>query len=1123
MAKKGKVKTVQVAVPTIYAYVTPEIRRHDGWTKIGYTEQTPEKRIRQQTQTADVIFELKWHMNAIYEDGSGESFKDQQFHVYLQKHNVERRNKTEWFHILPEAAQKELIEFRINRGIDLNDETIDYTLRVEQDDAVSKAKDYFALHEKGEYLWNAKPRFGKTLASFDLCKRLDAKNVLIVTNRPVIATSWYKDYCQFFGPSSGYLFVSEVETLQGDDKEYKHVHSRKEYDDYVKVHPKMGCIEFVSLQNLKGAVYFGGKYQKLSEIANTNWDILIIDEAHEGVDTYKTDVAFDHILRKYTLHLSGTPFKALANNKFRADAIYNWTYADEQNAKESWKKDGNVDSNPYADLPRLNLFTYQMSDIIRDKVEQGVEINGETMEYAFDLNEFFAVNNNGRFIHEAEVNRFLEALTTQEKFPFSTPELRAELKHTLWILNRVDSAKALIRKLRGHEVFGKGHYQIIPAIGDGRVDENDASIDIFKSVQDAIKNYEKTITVSVGQLTTGVTIPEWTGVLMLSNMKSPSLYMQAAFRCQNPCLFYEKGKYFRKKDAYVFDFDPARTLIIFEEFANDLISDTAGGNGDTETRKKHVGVLLNFFPVYGEESDGEMVELDAEKILSIPRKLKSREVVNHGFMSNYLFQNISNVFGAPAEVLEKIKQMLPAKDPGPMGDIDEKTRDELYINEEGEVELPKDIVIGKAAEIFGDRQYGNLNEAICNIFNYDDNEVNQFGQQSLFTIDNPSVAPPNFNQVKEIAKNNIDMLLNEASRHYESQMSTSTQNSLERKLKSDAEIITRHNQDNYRIEMSKIEEQRNEELNKANSEEEIQKVNAAFLQSATKLQENCKDSVKEALDKAFEDAKKEIVRSVETDVKDKEKREKEDSIRDHLRGFSRTIPSFLMAYGDENTTLENFDTIIPPDVFKEVTGITVEDFRFLRDGGNWDTDLLGESKKHFDGHLFDPIVFNDSIKEFLSKKKELSNYFDENQKEDIFDYIPPQKTNQIFTPKKTVKKMVDMLEEENPGCFDDPNKTFIDLYMKSGLYITEIVKRLFNSEKIKEIYPDDGERLNHIFSKQVYGLAPTEIIFNISTNYILGFSDEIEIKQQNLRQADALKLIEEDKLESYLKDEFGSV
>ena len=517
MAKKAKVKTVQQAVPTIYAYVTPEIRRHDGWTKIGYTEQSPEKRIKQQTKTADVIFELKWHMNATYEDGS--SFKDQQFHAYLQKHDVERLDNTEWFHILPEPARQELIAFRINKGIDLDDSTIEYKLRAEQDEAVSKAKDYFALHERGEYLWNAKPRFGKTLASYDLCKRLDAKNVLIVTNRPAIANSWYEDYCKFLGPSSGYLFVSEVETLKGDDAKYKHVLSRKAYEDYVKVHPEMRCIEFVSLQNLKGSIYFNGKYRKLDEVAKTKWDILIVDEAHEGVDTYKTDVAFDHINRSYTLHLSGTPFKALANNKFEARAIYNWTYADEQNAKRKWEEENSADTSPYADLPRLNLFTYQMSDIIRDKVEQGVEINGETMEYAFDLNEFFEVDKNGRFLHEADVNRFLEALSTQEKFPFSTPELRKELKHTLWILNRVESAKALIRKLRVHDVFGKGHYEVVPAIGDGRVDEGDKAIDVFQAAKDAIKNFEKTITVSVGQLTTGVTIPEWTGVLMLSNMK----------------------------------------------------------------------------------------------------------------------------------------------------------------------------------------------------------------------------------------------------------------------------------------------------------------------------------------------------------------------------------------------------------------------------------------------------------------------------------------------------------------------------------------------------------------------------------------------------------------------------
>lgn len=224
---------------------------------------------------------------------------------------------------------------------------------------------------------------------------------------------------------------------------------------------------------------------------------------------------------------------------------------------------------------------------------------------------------------------------------------------------------------------------------------------------------------------------------------------------------------------------------------------------------------------------------------------------------------------------------------------------------------------------------------------------------------------------------------------------------------------------------------------------------------------------------------------------------REEEIRDHLRGFSRTIPSFLMAYGNENVTLENFDKIVPDNVFQEVTGITLDEFRLLRDGGVC-------NGKEFDGLIFDSIVFNDSVKEFLALKKKLANYFDEKSTEDIFDYIPPQKTNQIFTPKKVVKKMVDMLEEENPNCFDDPNKTFIDLYMKSGLYIAEIVKRLYKSKKMKDIFPDEMERLKHIFEKQVFGLAPTEIIFRIAVNYILGFDEKQEIKKHNLKQFDSM-------------------
>lgn len=178
-------------------------------------------------------------------------------------------------------------------------------------------------------------------------------------------------------------------------------------------------------------------------------------------------------------------------------------------------------------------------------------------------------------------------------------------------------------------------------------------------------------------------------------------------------------------------------------------------------------------------------------------------------------------------------------------------------------------------------------------------------------------------------------------------------------------------------------------------------------------------------------------------------------------------------------------------------------------------------QQHFEGHVFDEVVFDDSIVEFVTLKKKLADYFDERNIEDIFDYIPPQKTNQIFTPKDVVKRMVDMLEEENPGCFDDKDKTFIDLYMKSGLYITEIVKRLYQSDEMKKQFPDKQERLKHIFEKQVYGLAPTEIIYRIATSYILGFDEKMIIENHNFRQVDALPYAKDGTLQGKLDELFG--
>ena len=1086
------VNTSHPALPQIYAYTTPEIARHDGWTKIGYTEQDVDTRLKQQMHTADVEYKLEWHGNATYED-TGETFHDTDFHGYLRKLDVVSKPGTEWFEIEPSPAHQRFYEFRENHGI-VGDALapVEYRLRDEQERASEKTVDYAHLHERGEFLWNAKPRFGKTLTSYDFCKCIGAQKILIVTNRPAIANSWYDDYVKFVGFESGLAFISSVSTLQG--KPY--CLSREQYREGLNSGVPKGFIEFVSLQDLKGAIDFGGKYDKLAHVAELEWDVLIIDEAHEGVDTFKTDVAFDHIKRKFTLHLSGTPFKAIANEKFSEDAIFNWTYADEQKAKKDW--DNPELPNPYAELPRLNMFTYQMSDIVAGEIKRGMDIDGENVEYAFDLNEFFATNENGYFLHNDDVNRFLDALTTQKKFPFSTSELRDELRHTLWMLNRVDSAKALAKKLKQHPVFRD--YEIVLAAGDGKLDDDEVSAQAFDKVRKAIAEYDYTITLSVGQLTTGVTIPEWTAVLMLSNMKSPALYMQAAFRAQNPCLFNRDGKFLRKENSYVFDFDPARTLTIFEEFANDLYTDTASGGGTADDRKQRVRTLLNFFPVIGEDENGEMVELDAERVLSIPRKIRSREVVRRGFMSDFLFQNISNIFRAPAEVLDVLQKLEPYKAPSK----------ELGVHEDSEVEIPQEQVIGLANGIFGEKVYSSiadeLDDVIDTITVDEDGDSDDAFLDNLQSIFSDSIAKP---------------LVEAANEKYGDEFRSSQQKKVERRIKADVDIRLHREVGNFTIERNRIEKERASQLDLAETQEEADEINRAHDKKIENARQSLVENLKDSRDELVKSAGETVVREVETAKRENKKQTIEGSIRDHLRGFSRTIPSFLMAYGDEDTTLTRFDQIIPADVFFEVTSVTVEQFCLLRDGGDVTDPESGETV-HFEGQLFDPVVFDDSVHEFINLRGKLANYFDDSQDEDIFDYVPPQKTNQIFTPRNVVVKMVDLFEQENPGCFDDPDHTFADLYMKSGLYITEVIKRLFNSKKMCELFPNDRTRLNHILEEQVFGIAPTEIIYKIATNYILGANGEVGGScDTNFVKADSAELAKEGKLAEFVEQMFG--
>ncbi|MCD8205043.1 MAG: DEAD/DEAH box helicase family protein [Clostridia bacterium] len=1108
------IKSAQRVVPMIYAYTTPGVPYHEGWTKIGYTErQKPVDRIREQTHTADSRPQLEWQENAIYKDGTGQYFTDHDFHSYLQRNKIERRIDTEWFKVEARESHEMFDRFAMRLSEDGGDKR-EYKLRNEQEEAVSKTREYF---EKGgkDFLWNAKPRFGKTLSAYDLVQRMDMTNVLIVTNRPSIANSWSDDFFKFVYWRGEYEFVTETEALKSEIRAI----SRTEYlRRLVDNDSEKRMIAFVSLQDLKGSKYFGGDIDKLKWIAKGNsddpfvFDLLIVDESQEGVDTILTERAFNNINRKHTLYLSGTPFKALADGRFSSEQIFNWSYSDEQEAKQNW--DNAEVNNPYEDLPRLSMFTYQISPMIADTIKAGIELgdDSENAEFAFDLNEFFATNETGRFIHEKEVKSFLRTLSTNEKYPYSTPELRKEMSHTLWLLNRIPSARALAKLLKEDPVFSE--YTVVTAYGSGLTevdtesDPDQTEKNSFDRVKKAISENDKTITLSVGQLTVGVTVPEWSGILMLCNLQSASSYMQAAFRVQNPCLFSRDNSEWRKETAYVFDFDPARTLILYDEFANNLSAATSGGKGTDEERNNNIKRLLNFFPVIGEDPDGKMVELDAEKVLSIPRRLKSTEVVNRGFMCNYLFQNISNVFGGSAAVREILGKLSTervgqkVKD----GKSIEKIKD-VNLGEDGEVVVPEETVIGTSKDIFGDKIYENINEGIGDIRKI--NPVNSSGNASG---DN-KLADTIINSLEEnVMKPAFDAY--NPKKSVRNRIQTETQSEVRKAVE---EVL-----EDYDNRIKDLNEERDRALIDADTDFQAKEAESNFKEDAARALEEMFKKAQEKTAEIVNHIPDEIVEKLERNKKEEERHTIEDDIRAHLRGFSRTIPSFLMAYGNENTTLKNFDDYTEDDVFLEVTGITEDEFRFLRDGGDKENPETGEIE-HFDGHLFDEIVFNDSVKMFMEKRDKLANYFDESLEEDIFDYIPPQKTNQIYTPKKVVVQMVDLLEDNNPGCFDDDTKTFADLYMKSGLYITEIVKRLYSSEKMKGLHPDPEERIRHIIMKQVYGMAPTKIIYLIATNYILGFDKSLKLETRNFVHEDASLAAKEGRLKEVVKKHFGDM
>lgn len=1088
----------------IYGYAFPEQPTHQGLVKVGETSQADVlTRIRQQTTTAGMKAKYLFDREAKHRDG--QPFRDKDLHGYFKARGVKEALRetgaTEWFHFGDLSRAEGMTDDYIAldyEQVQRPDGQVDYVLRAEQRAAVDATLAYLQTDPdsvQAEFLWNAKPRFGKTLTTYDLARKMGAQNVLIVTNRPAIANSWYDDFMKFIAwQEPDMRFVSETDALADSQ-----ALSREQFHQFAINRPEDAkparCLAFVSLQDLKGARFAGGLYDKLAWVPTMNWDLLVIDEAHEGVDTLKTDRAFDRISRRFTLHLSGTPFRAIASQKFAQEQIYNWSYLDEQQAKAGWDE-ATQGTNPYAALPTLNLFTYQMSRVVEQEVARGKMLeDGTNLDYAFNLGEFFETNDAGKFTREAEVVKFLDNLP-QGAFPFSQRHHREDLRHTFWLLPRVAACKAMEGLLRAHPFFCD--YEVVLAAGDGisQVDEDIEDLNVqaaderagkrsFDRVKAAIAGHEKTITLSVSQLTTGVTIPEWTGVLMLNNVKSPALYFQAAFRAQNPYEYVQEGsgQLVRKENAYVFDFAPDRTLVLFDELANNLT-----GEGEAGTRQENIRELINFFPVIAEDEAGSLMELDPAQVLTIPSRLKAQEVVKRGFMSNLLFANISAIFAAPQmlrDILDKIKpeknkRLAPAR---PV------VVTEPSLDEQGQVHIEKDIVISTTDGLFGPAIYAP--------------KVEQILKEHEAIADKWKAAEGIARELVQGMEGGF-----EQGRQEYSQSQTATQRDMRRAQKDLSERVEealyQRQQQTYQA-----EQDLKEELRSVSDPVEKEEKRAAHAQKLAGIEQ----SLAEAVARSVSEVAQDYVQGHLEKVEEKKKKTTEDDVRDRLRGFARTIPAFLMAYGNRDTRLSNFEADIHEPTFLELTSITKEDFRLLRDGY---TEVEDGCEVKIPG-LFNEVVFDASIQEFFDLKDKLADYLHGQDEEDIFDYIPPQQTNQIFTPRRVVKMMVDLLQQEAPDLFTSMDSRFIDLYSKSGLYLTEVAKRLFVG--LAPGIPDEEERIRWILEEQVYGAAPSDIIYNMVKNYVYGGYPAVQTG--NLLHLDLIPAAKEGRLAEELKKRMG--
>lgn len=581
-------------------------------------------RIDQYTKTAGIAYELLHTEIAIsVRDGHLAGINDKEVHDVLLRSGIKRKvfdkvnGANEWFCCDLETAKRAITAAKEGRkALNPNEISVNMTppcLYPNQRDAVEFTKDRFKRIK--EVLWNAKMRFGKTITALTLIKEMpELKRVLIFSHRPVVNQSWYKDFQCVFCDNNQYLYGSKTLGESFSSLESQFYKQNKKY------------FYFASIQDLRGSEVVGGNFDKNNEIFSTDWDLIIIDEAHEGTQTDLGKAVKKELKRSKTkfLHLSGTPFNI--QDEFADEDTYTWDYVMEQRAKAQWDLTHPGDHNPYAGLPRMNIYTYDLGRLMNEFADEDI---------AFNFREFFRTTEDGEFVHKQHVEDFLNLLTKTREgddvYPFANKRYRDIFRHTLWMVPGVKAAKALTAMLRNHPVFRL--FKIVNVAGDG--DEEEPNEEALRKVNNAIgpdPDMTCTITLSCGRLTTGVSVKPWTGVLMLSGSHNTaaSAYMQTIFRVQTPATINGRVK----EDCYVFDFAPDRTLKVLAETAK--ISTKAGKQ--TTSDRQQLGEFLNFCPIIAVDGS-KMKRFNTEQMLQQLKRVYVERVVQHGFEDGYLYNN----------------------------------------------------------------------------------------------------------------------------------------------------------------------------------------------------------------------------------------------------------------------------------------------------------------------------------------------------------------------------------------------------------------------------------------------------------------------------------------------------